>query len=46
MAPVHLKDMFHYDDSLDVVGVHMVGGAIGVLLTGVFTSLAAKSPDF
>ena len=27
---VHLKDIFHYDDSLDVVGVHMVGGAIGV----------------
>ena len=24
---VHLKDIFHYDDSLDVVGVHMVGGA-------------------
>jgi Amt family ammonium transporter len=28
-----------YDDSLDVVGVHMVGGVIGVLLTGVFASL-------
>ena len=27
---VHLKDILHYDDSLDVVGVHMVGGAIGV----------------
>jgi Amt family ammonium transporter len=40
---VHLKDVFHYDDSLDVVGVHMVGGAIGVLLTGVFASLAVNA---
>jgi Amt family ammonium transporter len=40
---VHLKDIFHYDDSLDVVGVHMVGGAIGVLLTGIFASLAVNA---
>ncbi len=40
-AAVHLKDVFHYDDSLGVVGVHMVGGVIGVLLTGVFASLNA-----
>jgi Amt family ammonium transporter len=40
---VHLKDIFHYDDSLDVVGVHMVGGVIGVVLTGVFASLAVNS---
>jgi ammonium transporter, Amt family len=40
---VHLKDIFHFDDSLDVVGVHMVGGAIGVLLTGVFASLAVNA---
>jgi ammonium transporter, Amt family len=40
---VHLKDVFHYDDSLDVVGVHMVGGAIGVLLTGLFASLAVNA---
>jgi Amt family ammonium transporter len=40
---VHLKELFHYDDSLDVVGVHMVGGAIGVLLTGVFASLAVNA---
>jgi Amt family ammonium transporter len=39
---VHLKDIFHYDDSLDVVGVHMVGGFIGVVLTGVFASLAVN----
>ena len=40
---VHLKDSFHYDDALDVVGVHMVGGAIGVVLTGVFASLAVNA---
>jgi Amt family ammonium transporter len=40
---VHLKDIFHYDDSLDVVGVHMVGGMIGVILTGVFASLAVNA---
>src|ERR1039457_7000398 len=40
---VHLKEVFHYDDSLDVVGVHMVGGLIGVVLTGVFASLAVNA---
>ena len=40
---VHLKEIFHYDDSLDVVGVHMVGGFLGVLLTGVFASLAVNA---
>ncbi len=40
---VHLKDILHYDDSLDVVGVHMVGGAIGVILTGLFASLAVNA---
>jgi len=39
---VHLKEIFRYDDSLDVVGVHMVGGAIGVVLTGIFASLAVN----
>ena len=37
---VGLKGRFGYDDSLDVVGVHMVGGIVGVVLTGVFASLA------
>lgn len=31
-----LKSMFGYDDSLDVFGVHAVGGIVGALLTGVF----------
>ena len=40
---VNLKEIFHYDDSLDVVGVHMVAGVIGVVLTGVFASLAVNA---
>src|SRR2546422_1991781 len=35
-----LKSMFGYDDSLDVVGVHGVGGMVGAILTGVFASKA------
>ncbi len=38
-----LKIRFKYDDSLDVVGVHMVGGAIGILLTGVFATLVVNA---
>jgi Amt family ammonium transporter len=33
-----LKNKFNYDDSLDVFGVHGIGGIIGALLTGVFVS--------
>lgn len=36
LASVKLKRMFGYDDSLDVFGVHAVGGIIGALLTGIF----------
>jgi Amt family ammonium transporter len=35
---VSLKHRFGYDDALDVVGVHYVGGLIGALLTGVFAT--------
>jgi Amt family ammonium transporter len=35
---VGLKSKFGYDDSLDVVGVHMVGGVVGTLLIGFFAS--------
>lgn len=31
---VGLKDRLGYDDSLDVVGVHLVGGVIGTLMIG------------
>jgi len=36
---VRMKSRFGYDDALDVVGVHMVGGILGALLTGVFASI-------
>ncbi|HQN17615.1 MAG TPA: ammonium transporter [Syntrophobacteraceae bacterium] len=35
---VNLKPKFGYDDSLDVVGVHAVGGTLGALLTGFFAT--------
>ena len=35
---VNLKSKFGYDDALDVVGVHAVGGTLGALLTGFFAS--------
>jgi Amt family ammonium transporter len=35
---VGLKEKFGYDDSLDVVGVHLVGGVIGTLLIGFLAS--------
>ncbi|MGH2810322.1 MAG: ammonium transporter, partial [Actinomycetota bacterium] len=37
---VSMKSSIGYDDSLDVVGVHMVGGIVGALLTGVFATTA------
>ncbi len=33
------KDRFGYDDSLDVVGVHGVGGFWGAIATGIFASV-------
>jgi len=36
------KAKLGYDDSLDVVGVHCVGGILGALLTGVFASKAVN----
>lgn len=35
---IGLKKRFGYDDSTDVVGVHLVGGVIGTLLIGFFAS--------
>jgi Amt family ammonium transporter len=40
---VSLKARIGYDDSLDVVGVHLVGGIAGALLTGVFASTAVNA---
>jgi Amt family ammonium transporter len=45
-ACTSLKLRLGYDDSLDVFGVHGVGGATGTLLTGVFAVAAVSaSPD-
>src|SRR5579863_3949673 len=37
---VALKNKLQWDDALDVWGVHGVGGALGILLLGVFASTA------
>src|SRR5262245_58123332 len=37
---VMMKSSFGYDDSLDVVGVHGVGGIFGAIATGIFASKA------
>jgi Amt family ammonium transporter len=37
-ASVNLKAKFGYDDSLDVFGVHGVGGVVGTLLVAVFAA--------
>jgi Amt family ammonium transporter len=39
-----LKRMLGADDSLDVFGVHGVGGIVGALLTGVFNTQALGGP--
>ena len=40
LAVTKLKSWLGYDDSLDVFGVHCVGGILGALLTGVFNDPA------
>lgn len=35
---VELKFKFGFDDSLDVVGIHLVGGLIGTLFIGIFAT--------
>ncbi|HEY1770266.1 MAG TPA: ammonium transporter [Chthoniobacterales bacterium] len=40
---VHLKNKLGWDDALDVWGVHGVGGALGVILLGVFASRAVNA---
>ena len=42
---VGLKYQLKYDDSLDVVGVHMVGGAIGSLLIGLLATTVVTGGD-
>ncbi|GDX28024.1 ammonium transporter [Actinomycetes bacterium] len=38
-----LKTKFGFDDSLDVIAVHLVGGIIGSMLLGVFADTAVNS---
>ena len=40
---IGLKHRFGYDDSLDVVGVHMVGGLVGTLGIGVLATASAPT---
>ena len=42
-AGVLLKWRLRFDDSLDVVGVHGVGGITGALLTGIFATTAVNA---
>ncbi len=41
-----LKKLLKADDSLDVFGVHGVGGIVGALLTGVFNSPSLGGPGY
>ncbi|MGA2286639.1 MAG: ammonium transporter [Dehalococcoidia bacterium] len=40
---VQARHLLHLDDSLDVVGVHGVGGAWGMLATGLFATVAVNA---
>ncbi|MCA1982057.1 ammonium transporter [Nocardioides nematodiphilus] len=40
---IALKYRYKYDDSLDVVGVHLVGGMVGTILVGVLGSAGAPT---
>jgi len=42
-SAVMLKGRLRYDDSLDVVGVHCVGGTLGALATGLFATTAVNA---
>jgi Amt family ammonium transporter len=42
---VGLKYRFGYDDSLDVVGVHLIGGLWGTLAVGLFLSRASTAGE-
>jgi Amt family ammonium transporter len=46
LASTKLKRLIGYDDSLDVFGVHAVGGIIGALLTGVFCAQSLGGVGF
>jgi Amt family ammonium transporter len=43
---IQLKFRFGYDDSLDVVGVHLVGGLVGSILLGLFADQSVNEFGF
>ena len=42
---VELKNKLHWDDALDVWGVHGVGGFIGIMMLGVFANRPSILPE-
>ena len=46
IASTKIKRLMGYDDSLDVFGVHAIGGIIGALLTGVFCATGLGGVGF
>ncbi len=46
LGATKLKHKFNYDDSLDVFGVHGIGGIVGALLSGIFIREGAGDPGF
>ena len=46
LLAISLKNRFGYDDSLDVVGVHLVGGLAGALLLGLFADSRVNEAGF
>lgn len=46
IASTKIKRAFGYDDSLDVFGIHAVGGIIGAILTGVFCAQSLGGAGF
>ena len=46
IASTTVKRAMGYDDSLDVFGIHCVGGVVGALLTGVFCAASLGGAGF
>ena len=46
LASTKIKRLLGYDDSLDVFGVHAVGGIIGAILTGIFCAKSLGGVGF
>ena len=44
-SAIQLKTKYGYDDSLDVVGIHMVGGIVGGILLGFFADARIGGAD-